>query len=92
MAIKKYFGDRISGLSSDAKPTNVLDGQSLYRNKYTKKIYLKISGAGEEVDYNNYTDATSDGKTYGRKDGDWAEITGSSSDSIEIYLLLHQTP
>ena len=54
--IQKYVGDRIVGLSTDAKPTNISDGAVFFETD-TKKIYLKGSGTWSEVDYNNYTDA-----------------------------------
>ena len=48
MAIKKYFGDRISGLSSDAKPTNLSDG-AIFTEIDTLKIFLLVSGSWEEI-------------------------------------------
>lgn len=56
MAIQKYVSDKIIGLSTDSKPTNISDGAVFFETD-TKKIYLKISGSWEEVAYNNYTDA-----------------------------------
>jgi len=118
MAIQKYAGDRVTGLSSDTKPTNIADGAVFFETD-TRKIYLKKAGVWAEVDYDNYTDAeavsaikadedwnatdwdtaygwgnhsaagyltdaASDGKTYGRKDGDWAEVTGGGA--IEVVF------
>jgi hypothetical protein len=45
MAIRKYAGDKITGLSSDTKPTNVSDGATFYETN-TNKIYIKVSGSG----------------------------------------------
>lgn len=120
MAIQKYAGDRVTGLSTDTKPTNIADGAVFFETD-TRKIYLKGAGVWAEVDYDNYTDAeavsaikadedwnatdwdtaygwgdhsvagyltdaASDGKTYGRKDGDWAEVT-STGGSAKLVLL-----
>jgi hypothetical protein len=68
MAITKYAGDRYVGLSSDTKPTNVLDGAVFFETD-TKKIYLKGSGTWSEVDYNNYTDAEAVSAI--KADADW---------------------
>lgn len=40
MAIKKYAGDKIVGLSSDAKPNNIPDGATFYETD-TLKSYIK---------------------------------------------------
>jgi hypothetical protein len=48
MAIKKYFGDRVSGLSSDAKPTNLSDG-AIFTETDTLKIFLLVSGTWTEL-------------------------------------------
>ena len=47
MAIRKYAGDKITGLSSDTKPTNVSDGATFYETD-TNKIYIKVSGSWVE--------------------------------------------
>ena len=121
MAIQRYAGDRITGLSTDAKPTNISDGAIFFETD-TKKIYLKGSGTWSEVDYDNYTDseavsaikadedwnatdwdtaygwgdhslegyltdASSDGKIYGRKDGAWTEVTGGDGTTSPYQLL-----
>ncbi len=43
MTIQKYAGDKITGLSTDTKPTNVLDGATFYATD-TKEIYVKVGG------------------------------------------------
>jgi hypothetical protein len=48
MAITKYAGDRYVGLSSDTKPTNVLDGAVFFESD-TLKIYLLVSGIWSEI-------------------------------------------
>jgi hypothetical protein len=48
MAIRKYAGDKITGLSSDTKPTNVSDGATFFETD-TAKLYLKVSGSWTEV-------------------------------------------
>ena len=50
MSLKKYAGDKIVGVSSDTKPTNVVDGATFYETD-TKKIYIKVSGSWQEVAY-----------------------------------------
>lgn len=42
MAIKKYVGDKITGLSSDTKPSNVSDGATFYETD-TLKMYVRVS-------------------------------------------------
>jgi len=44
MAIKRYAGDKLVGLSSDIKPLNIPDGATFYEAD-SLKIYLKKSGA-----------------------------------------------
>lgn len=48
MAIRKYAGDKITGLSSDTKPTNVVDGATFYETN-TYKNYVKVSGSWIEI-------------------------------------------
>lgn len=55
MAIKKYFGDRVSGLSSDAKPTNLSDG-AIFTETDTAKNFILVSGSWTEF----YTGTASD--------------------------------
>ncbi len=43
MTIQKYAGDKITGLSTDTKPTNVLDGATFYATD-TKEIFVKVGG------------------------------------------------
>ncbi len=50
MALKYYTGDKITGLSTDTKPTTIGDGATFYETD-TKKIYLKVSGSWVEVNY-----------------------------------------
>lgn len=50
MAIQKYAGDRITGLSTDTKPTNVMDG-ALFTETDTQKMYILVSGTWTETDY-----------------------------------------
>lgn len=47
MTIKRYAGDRFTGLSTDGFP-NVADG-AFFTQTDTKQIYLKIGGSWEEV-------------------------------------------
>jgi hypothetical protein len=46
--IQKYVGDRIVGLSTDAKPTNISDGAVFFETD-TLKIYLLVSGSWSEI-------------------------------------------
>lgn len=53
--------------------------------------YAHFDGAAwvDEVDNEGIPDAPSDGKTYGRKDGEWAEVTGGSgatSAAVSVYV------
>jgi hypothetical protein len=50
MALKYYTGDKITGLSTDTKPTTIGDGATFYETD-TKKIYIKVSGSWVEVNY-----------------------------------------
>ncbi|MEK7472118.1 MAG: hypothetical protein AAB624_02620 [Patescibacteria group bacterium] len=50
MAIKRYAGDKITGVSGDTKPTNVGDGATFYETN-TKKVYIKVSGSWQEAAY-----------------------------------------
>ena len=43
MAITRYAGDKYTGTSTDAKPTNVSNGAVFYETD-TVKEYIKISG------------------------------------------------
>jgi Collagen triple helix repeat (20 copies) len=43
MAVKRYAGDKLVGLSSDTKPTNIPDGATFYETD-TYAIYLKTAG------------------------------------------------
>ena len=74
MAIQRYAGDRITGLSTDAKPTNIMDGAVFYETD-TTKIYLKVSGSWAAVEgysgYSGYSgsDGTSGYSGYSGADG-----------------------
>jgi len=48
MAIKRYAGDKFTGLSSDTKPTNVPDGATFYELD-TKKTYVRYSSTWTET-------------------------------------------
>lgn len=48
MAIVRYAGDRYVGLSTDVKPTNVLDGAEFIETD-TNNIYLKKSTGWVQV-------------------------------------------
>jgi len=62
MALKRYAGDKIVGLSTDTKPTNVPDGATFYETD-TLEFYVLTSGSWEllkpipgnnkEIFYNN---------------------------------------
>jgi len=83
MAIKLYAGDKITGLSTDVKPLNIMDGATFYESD-TKKVYLKVSGVWDDVDsLPNQTGQdgkflTTDGST-----ASWAEV--SSGDGA-VYV------
>lgn len=49
MTIKKYAGDKITGLSSDTKPTNVPEGATFHELD-TGKVYYRYSSAWTEID------------------------------------------
>lgn len=48
MTVQKYSGDRYVGLSTDTKPTNVIDG-AIFTETDTLKIFLLVSGSWEEI-------------------------------------------
>ena len=48
MTIKRYAGDKLVGLSSDAKPTNIPDGATFYETD-TLTSFLLVSGAWSAV-------------------------------------------
>jgi hypothetical protein len=48
MTIKRYAGDKLVGLSSDTKPTNIPDGATFYETD-TLTPFLLVSGAWSEV-------------------------------------------
>lgn len=48
MAIRKYIGDRFTGLASDTKPINVTDGATFYETD-TKRLFLLVSGTWQRV-------------------------------------------
>lgn len=48
MTVQKYAGDRYVGLSTDTKPTNVIDGASFFESD-TLKIFLLVSGSWQEI-------------------------------------------
>jgi len=43
MTIKRYAGDKITGVAGDSKPTTIADGATFYETD-TLKTYMKISG------------------------------------------------
>ena len=49
MTIKKYAGDKITGLSSDTKPTNVPEGATFYELD-TGKVYRRYSSSWTEIE------------------------------------------
>jgi hypothetical protein len=49
MTIKKYAGDKITGLSSDTKPTNVPEGATFHELD-TGRIYHRYSSAWSEIE------------------------------------------
>ena len=48
MAITRYVGNELTGLSSDTKPTNIPDGARFFETD-TLKIYIKVSGTWQPV-------------------------------------------
>ena len=48
MTIKRYAGDKLVGLSSDTKPTNIPDGATFYETD-TLTPFLLVSGSWSEV-------------------------------------------
>ena len=49
MTVKKYVGDKATGLSSDTKPTNMPEGATFYELD-TGKVYRRYSSAWTEID------------------------------------------
>lgn len=56
--------------------------------------YAHFDGSSwvDEVDNEGVPEAPSDGKTYGRKDGEWAEVTGGNADAFELSAYLSGIP
>lgn len=65
--------------------TDLADGE-LAVNHVSKTIYQRIGAAVVAV-ANYFTDAPSDGTTYGRKDGAWVEVGGGGSAGAPDYLM-----
>ncbi len=61
MAIKKYAGDRITALSTDTKPSNVLDGAVIFELD-TKKVYIKTDGVWENIIFTKFFNVIVAGK------------------------------
>lgn len=49
MAIKRYAGDRFTGLSTDTKPSNIEDG-ALFNELNTKRLFLRNSSTWQTLD------------------------------------------
>ena len=54
MTIKKYAGDKITGLSSDTKPTAIPDGATFYETD-TGKVYIRTGAAWVQTNANTAT-------------------------------------
>lgn len=50
MAVQQYSGDTFVGLSTDSKPTNIIDGARFFESD-TLKVYLKVNGLWEEISH-----------------------------------------
>lgn len=46
--IQRYAGDKITGLSTDTKPTNIKDGATFYETD-TGKVYIKVDNQWQET-------------------------------------------
>lgn len=70
-------------LTEGAAPSTPATGTMKVYAKDDKRLYA-MDDTGTETDLTGggIPDAPSDGKTYGRKDGDWTEITGSGGGGI----------
>jgi hypothetical protein len=81
MTIKRYAGDKLVGLSSDTKPTNIPDGATFYETD-TLTPFLLVNGVWEDISLSGPTGYTgSQGISYS-----WirvtANYTASSNDGI----------
>jgi hypothetical protein len=90
MAIQRYVGDKFTGMSTDAKPSNVIDGATFYETD-TLKHFLRVSGVWSEVagasGYSGYSGESISG--YSGYSG-WSGIgtsgySGYSGESISGY-------
>jgi len=52
MAIKRYAGDKLSGLSTDTKPTEVLGGATFFETD-TQKVFIYDGSSWTEIDYSD---------------------------------------
>jgi hypothetical protein len=48
MTVKRYAGDKMVGLSTDTKPTNVPDGATFYESD-TPALYIKVGGSWVQI-------------------------------------------
>ena len=51
MAIKKYAGDKLVGLSSDTKPSNIPDGATFYESD-TYRSFIRTGGSWIQTNAN----------------------------------------
>lgn len=56
MTVKRYAGDKFTGLSGDTKPASVVEGATFYELD-TGKQFNFYSGSWSEISYTDYTDA-----------------------------------
>lgn len=72
MSVKRYVGDKFTGLSSDSKPnTSELNDGAVFHELDTNKIFQLYSGNWEELGYGGTSDHTHS----------FSDITGTAADT-----------
>ena len=74
---------KTSELDNDSKFVKRTELKTINGNSIVGSGDIEISGTGSGI-----ADAPSDGKTYGRKNGNWAAITSSTGGSVDISDLI----
>ena len=76
--LKYYAGDKITGTSTDTKPTTIGDGATFFETD-TKKVYIKVSGSWVEANYLTEIVEDTSPKLGGNLDADDKNIVGLGS-------------
>ena len=86
MAIQHYAGDTFTGLSTDVKPLNVIDGARFYETDYPYNVWLKVSGVW--VNIGSGSTGQSGYSGYSGKSGT-SGFSGESTTYIDVNQVSH---